>query len=109
MSNRRRYTVDDIQRDAFYEIPKFLFEDEFKALDSDAKVLYSFLCNHHELSIVNEWVNENGEVYLIFSRKSMCNIIKLSEKTVTKVMNNLQKHKLIEVSWRGDTATVRLI
>ena len=109
MSNRRRYTLDDIHSDACYQIPKFLFQGEFKGLNSDAKVLYSLLCNHHELNTINEWVNENGDIYLIFSRESMCDMLRRTDKTVTKIMNNLQKHKLIEVSWQGDTAAVRLI
>ena len=101
MNNRRRYTLNDIQRSTFYQMPKFLFEDEFEVLSNDARVLYSLLRDRHELSVKNKWINENGEVYLIFSRESMCSILKRSDKTVTKAMNDLKQHKLIDEQRQG--------
>ena len=101
MSNRIRYTLDEIRRNVFYQMPKFLFEGEFKKLSNDARVLYSLLRDRHELSIKNQWLNENGEVYLIFSRESMCDMINLSEKTITKAMNELKKNNLIDEQRRG--------
>lgn len=96
MNNRIRYTLDEIQRNVFYQMPKFLFEGEFENLSNDARVLYSLLRDRHDLSIRNKWVNESGEVYLIFSRENMCDMLKLSKKTVIKAMNDLKKFNLIE-------------
>ena len=105
MTNRIRYTAAEVQRNTFYQMPKFLFEDEFKGLSNDARVLYSLLRERHELSLKNHWLNENDEVYLIFSRENMCEMLNLSEKTVTKAMNDLKKHKLIDVQRRGQGKT----
>jgi len=101
MSDRARYTVNEVQRNTFYQMPKFIFEGEFENLGNDARVLYSLLRDRHELSIKNQWINENGEVYLIFSRENMCDMLKLSEKTITKAMNALKKFKLIDEQRRG--------
>lgn len=101
MNNRTRYTLDEIKRNTYYQMPKFLFEGEFENLTNDARVLYSLLRDRHDLSIKNQWINENSEVYLIFSRENMCEMLKLSEKTITKAMNDLKKYKLIDEQRRG--------
>ena len=105
MTNRIRYTAAEVQRNTFYQMPKFLFDDEFKGLSNDARVLYSLLRDRHELSLKNQWLNENDEVYLIFSRENMCEMLNLSEKTVTKAMNDLKKHRLVDVQRRGQGKT----
>ena len=52
---------------AFYRIPKVLFTDEyFRNLSSDAKVLYGLMLDRMALSIRNNWVDNEGKVYIIF-------------------------------------------
>lgn len=96
MSNRIRYTRDDVTKNVFYQMPKFLLTGEFKNLNNDARVLYSVLKDRHELSLKNEWTNEKGEVYIIFSRVEMCEMLGLTEKTVRKAMNALKEYNLVE-------------
>jgi hypothetical protein len=83
-------------------MPKFLFDGEMKSeLSNDAKVLYSLLRNRHELSLANGWVNKNNEVYIIFSRVDMCEMLGKSSKTVGKFMKELAEFKLIEEERQG--------
>ena len=58
-----------------YQMPKFLFEGEFKALSNNARVLYTLLRDRHDLSLQNHWVNENNEVFLIYSREEMADML----------------------------------
>jgi DNA-binding transcriptional ArsR family regulator len=97
----KRYTKEEVVNNRFYQMPKFLFESEFKELSNDARVLYALLRDRHELSLSNEWVNDAGEVYFIFSRENMGEVLGLSGKTVTKAMNDLKKHNLIEEERQG--------
>jgi DNA-binding transcriptional regulator YhcF (GntR family) len=101
MQTTRRYNQEDVSNNLFYQMPKFLFEGELRNLSNDARVLYSLLKDRHELSLKNNWINEEGEVYFIFSRESMCEVLGLSDKTVTKAINHLKKHDLIEEERRG--------
>jgi DNA-binding transcriptional ArsR family regulator len=96
MNNRIRYTQDAVLRNVFYQLPKFLFEGEFERMSNDARVLYSLLRDRHDLSEENGWVNEKGEAYLVLSRVELCEMLKLSRPTVSKIMSSLKKHKLIE-------------
>jgi len=58
MSDRQRYTRQNIITNAFYQLPKFLFDAEFHKLSNDARVLYALLRNRHEISIKNGWYDE---------------------------------------------------
>jgi hypothetical protein len=101
MSNRTRYKIDEIHKNTFYQLPKFIFEGEFENLSNDARVLYSILRDRHELSIKNNWVNGGGEVYLMFSREEMCDILKLSKKTVIKAIGDLKNYNLVDEEQQG--------
>lgn len=53
---------------SFYRIPKVLFtEERFKSISAEAKVLYGLLLDRMSLSARNEWLDEEGRVYIIFS------------------------------------------
>ncbi len=96
MKKRVRYTVDDFNKNLFYQLPKFLFEEEFKNLSNNAKIAYALLKDRHELSIKNDWINENGEIYLNYTRESLSKILCVGLKTTTRIMQELNKYKLIE-------------
>ncbi len=96
MNQRTRYKVNDVINNRFYQMPKFLFEDEFKPLSNDARVLYSLLRDRHDLSIVNGWVNENNEVYLIYTRNDMADMLGCSQPTLRKAIKELTEYGLME-------------
>ncbi len=97
-----RYTATDIARGRFYQMPKFLFDGELKkGLSNDAKVLYSLLKDRHELSLQNNWVNENNEVYLVFTRENMADMLGCSQPTLRKSLKQLIDSGLMEEERMG--------
>ena len=64
-------------------------------LNSDSKILYGFLLNRLTLSAKNNWIDENDNVFLIFTRKEVQKILNLSDKTATKAFKQLNECKLI--------------
>lgn len=100
MTNRR-YTKESVINERFYQMPKFLFEGEFKKLSNDAKVLYTLLKDRHELSLQRGWVNSKGEVYLIYTREDMADMLGCSLKKVWKTVNELKDYGLIEEERQG--------
>ena len=62
----------DIQSVYHMQMPRWLFSDpRYAEMSLDAKVTYTFLLNRFQLSRRNGWVNEYGEVFVIFPRKSL--------------------------------------
>jgi len=53
------------------------------------------------LSIANGWTNENGEVYIFFSRDEMRQMLGKSAKTVGVIMKELVKVGLVEEEQQG--------
>ena len=62
--------IYEILENKYYGVPQELFSNELykDKLNSDAKILYAFLLDRLTLSSKNNWINEKGKVYLIFTR-----------------------------------------
>ncbi len=100
--NFRRHTINDINNNRFYQMPKFLFDGEMKtALSAEAKVLYALLRDRHELSLSNNWVDNNGFVYLIFTRAEMCDLIGCGKNKIIKLCDELKSIGLFEEIRQG--------
>ena len=53
---------------SFYRIPKLLFtHPSFKGMSTEAKTLYGILLDRMNLSAKNNWIDEEGRVYIIFN------------------------------------------
>lgn len=76
----------------------------------DAKVTYTFLLNRFQLSRRNGWVNERGEVFVIFPRKALAKELRICEQRVTAAFKKLVE---LELVWekrcgRGDANQIYL-
>ena len=66
------YKINETLEYSFYQMPQELFDNEkYKKLSLEAKVIYSFLLNRMKLSKINHWINNQGEIYLIYTRKEI--------------------------------------
>lgn len=90
------YKISEIRQDQYIQIPKELFFNEnYKNLSSDAKLLYGLLLDRMELSRINNWINEKGEIYLIFTREEIQEILNISKPTCAKAFKQLTEKRLI--------------
>lgn len=102
MKNTRRQKATEVAKTRYYELPKWLMHEKaFKGLSMEAKVLYAMLNDRNTLSIKNNWVDDNGDIYMIYTRKNMMEDLDLSEKTVTKAMKDLNKYGLVDEVRQG--------
>ncbi len=61
------------------QLPQWLFFDpKYIHLSLESKVAYTFLLNRYQLSRVNGWVNEDGEVFIIYPREKLAEEIGIS-------------------------------
>lgn len=102
MQNTRKIKATEVQESRFYQLPKWLIHDEeFKGLSNDAKVLYSIMRDRHDLSLKNNWVDEDGFIYMIYTRQAMMEDLQVSDKSVTKLVKELKKYGLIDEKRQG--------
>lgn len=105
----RRFTVSDVSNNRFYQLPKFLFEGELhETLNNDAKILYSILKDRHSLSVKHNWINERGEVFFVYTRTEMDEMLGCSSKTTRKAINQLKEVGLLEEEHLGLNKANRL-
>ena len=96
------YKANEYLENVFYQIPKELFVNAYyKDLSSDSKLLYGLLLDRLSISLKNEWIDEEGNIFLIFSRKEAGEKLNLSAKTVTKAFKQFTEAKLIYEKRQG--------
>lgn len=96
------YTVHDAEQIRFYQLPKELVKHErFKGISDSAKILYSLLRDRVTLSVKNNWVDELGRVYIIFTLAEIMEDLGCADQKATKSMKELQKIGLVESVRRG--------
>ena len=71
---------------SFYRIPKLLFTDSrFAGISTDAKLLYGILLDRMSLSMKNNWHDEQGRVYIIFTLEDIAETLGYkSEKAIKR-------------------------
>ncbi|MGL5765511.1 MAG: conserved phage C-terminal domain-containing protein [Sarcina sp.] len=98
----KRISLSELQGELYYQLYKFIVHDKaFKNLSSDAKILYSVMRDRHKLSLENNWVDDEGNVFIYYSRESMGEDVNKSSKTITKAVNELKKYNLVEEVRQG--------
>ena len=90
------YKANEYLENSFYQVPKELFINPYYVILSLAsKVLYGLLLDRLSISIKNNWTDDKGDIYIVYSRKEAGLKLNLSDKTVTKAFKELKNVKLI--------------
>ena len=76
---------------AFYRIPKALFTDPaFHSISTDAKVLYGLLLDRMSLSARNDWLDEQGRVYIVFTVEEIMESLACGNKKAVGLLRELE-------------------
>lgn len=82
---------------AFFKFPKpFIYDEKYKKLSNNAKLLYMLLFDRLELSLKNGWHDKEGNVFQYYTNEQLmidlnCN----SNKTIIKIKKELKDAGLI--------------
>lgn len=92
--NKREMKVDE-SVNGFYQVPKFLFDEQFKKLTSTSKILYAMMKERHEVSLKNKWVDENGDICHVMPQLFMAKELKVGIRTIRRSIDQLSEYKLV--------------
>lgn len=96
------YYGNEAEQFTFIRIPKVLLKDKrFSRLSSDAKLLYGILLDRMQLSIRNQWIDEQNRVYIIYRITEIMEDFGYSNKKAGEMLNELHKFGIIEKVRRG--------
>ena len=87
---------------SFYRLPKVLFTDpQFRCISAEAKILYGLLLDRMSLSARNDWLDEAGRVYIIFTVEEVMDALYCADNKASKLLRELEGVGLIERKRRG--------
>jgi replication initiator protein len=96
------YTKHDLYGDKFYQLPKVFMTNPLykKGLTDTEKIAFALLKDRFSLSQKNEWFDEKGRIYFIFSQVELMALFDCSNKTASNIKTKLIKVGLLEKkSW----------
>lgn len=81
----------------YFKLPKLLFENpRYEDMRLDSKISYSILKDRLSLSLRNNWIDEEGRIYLVYSNTSLMKILKVSKSTLLRIKKQLAEYDLIK-------------
>lgn len=86
----------------FYRVPKALFENEqYSKMMPESKLAYAILKDRFELSLKNGWIDDVGDVYLIYKNGDLQRMLNVGEKKVIAIKKELNAFGLLEEERQG--------
>jgi hypothetical protein len=96
------YKINDVISSEFIRFPMTLLANpKYRRMSLEAKVVYALLLNRLTLSQRNGWLNEQGEVYLIYTREETANTLNITYKKAISAFKELLAVGLIIEKRRG--------
>ncbi|PIB46011.1 hypothetical protein AOA57_22750 [Pseudomonas sp. 2588-5] len=83
-------------------MPQWLFTNEkYKDLSNNARIAYALLKDRNRYSIKNHWFDADGNIYFIFTNKTLADMLNVTERTITSVKKELVTHRLLYIKKMG--------
>ena len=87
---------------SFLQIPKYLISDiRFKHLSAESKLLYGLFLDRVHLSAINNWMDEQNRIYIIYTLEEIMNDMGYKHDKCTKLLKELECIGLIERKRQG--------
>ena len=96
------YRISDVIDRRFLKLPLSLFADpEYRALSAESKLIYALLLDRMGLSQKNGWMNDEGEVYLIYTREEAAKTLGITYKKTIAAFKELISAGLLAEKRQG--------
>lgn len=105
---KRRYSKNDYKSGKFYQLGKELFNETYKDISNNDRVVYAVLRDRFELSINNGWVDDEDHIYFYFEQEKLAEECRISLKTVQRSIRKLFQMGLIDFVRPGQNQPNRL-
>lgn len=97
-----RIKIADIDNERYYQVPVAFFTNPYyKDLSNDSKMAYAILKNRLTLSIKNNWLDNDGAVYIFYTWDKLSEIMNISRRKIADTINQLKERNLIDVVRQG--------
>ncbi|WDA67547.1 replication initiator protein A [Lactococcus lactis] len=89
--------ADNQYKTLFFQFPKVLYYSQKykKSLSLSAKAAYMVLLDRVEYSLKTNWVDEDGNIYFIFTNQELAELLDVSIRTAIKLKKELEDANLL--------------
>ena len=102
MRDNTYYYEDEMEYYGEYILPKKIFSDKYAHLSHGSILVYTILLDRLILfSLENNWIDDDGAFYIEFKREDIANILKVTTKSITEFLKELNDANLILEKRRG--------
>lgn len=96
MTDFKFISANETYKALFYQLPKVLFESEkYIDMSNDSKIAYAMLKDRCEYSLQNNWVDNDGNIYFIFTTDELMDLLHCGNKKVAKIKKELTSFGLL--------------
>ncbi|WP_298788802.1 replication initiator protein A [uncultured Marinococcus sp.] len=91
------FNIYEEQGLTYYQLPKVFFQNEkYMNMSNDTKIAWSILKDRFQLSIKNNWFDENGNIYFIYTNDDLMDILNIkSPNKISKIKKELTEADLL--------------
>jgi hypothetical protein len=101
IAEAKYFTVSEVEQFKFFRIPKALLNKKYKNLSLGAKFLYGLLFDRTMLSKENDWIDDEGRVFIYYSRETAMEEMCIGKNKAISLFKELVKYNLIEEIRQG--------
>lgn len=90
------YKASEIIKDRFIRVPKvILYNERYDGLSAACILAYGILQDRFELSIKNGWIDNNDNIYMVFDREELGEILRVKRATASRYIKELESYDLL--------------
>lgn len=94
----RFYNIKSQYQLKFFQVPKILFfKPKYKSLSLAAKMAFGLLLDRLQLSIKNNWIDDNGNIYFIFTGQELGDLLNCGHTKVNSIKKELTEVGLLKM------------
>lgn len=80
--------------EGYYQMPKALFTDpKYRDISTEAKMLYAFMLDRQSLSRKNGWLDQDGNIYIIFTLQEAMELLSIGHEKAVKLFAMLNQER----------------
>ncbi|MGL9969221.1 replication initiator protein A [Enterococcus sp. DIV1420a] len=96
MSEFNFFKVDRVYRELYYQFPEvFITSDKYATMSDSTKIAYMLLKARLEFSINKNQVDEEGNVYFIYTVNELCEVLNCGNKKAIRIKKELENFGLL--------------
>ncbi|MGJ0767194.1 replication initiator protein A [Lacticaseibacillus paracasei] len=96
MKHDNFYEAREVYSETYYQLLKVFFTSpKYMNMSNDAKVAFSLLKDRFKYSVKNNWIDENGRLYFVYTNKELMSVLNCREGKLSSIKKELTNAKLL--------------